>query len=152
MERSLIEVFLTVRDAFPEIKEKVSLLKPCIELQVLSPGISLKIDEFEKILCRQPEVLYRSAEHTYAISTLYRVDDELTGGIIAYQFAEIMAREQNVFELEAIDTICVERGFGEHLLYAFLNDVLPGMMEREFLGRETVDGRIDHLRKLLREE
>jgi hypothetical protein len=48
-----------------------------------------------------------------------------------------------------IDTICIERGFGEDLLYALQNDVLPGMVERDFIVREDLENRIHHLKKLL---
>jgi len=152
MEEPLLRIFLKVRERFPEVKEKVSLLKPYLELMVFSPGWALKLGEFEKVLCCKPETLYRSREEVYAISALYRLDDEVTAGIIAHEFAEILARELNIVEHELIDTICVERGFGEALLYALQNDVLPGMVERDFIVREDLDNRIHHLKKLLYHE
>jgi hypothetical protein len=140
---------MEVRERFPEVKEKVSLLKPYSELMVFSPGWALKIEEFEKFLSCKPEFLYRSPEARYAISALYRVDDEITTGIIAHEFAEILARELNITEHELIDKICVDRGFGENLLCALQNDVLPGMVEREFVVREDLEMRIHHVKKLL---
>jgi hypothetical protein len=140
---------MKVREHFPEVKEKVSLLKPYLELMVFSPGWALKIAEFEKLLCCKPEAIYKSSEEVYGISARYRVDDELTSGIIAHEFAEIVARELNIVEHELIDKICVERGFGEDLLYALQNDVLPGMVERDFIVREDLENRIHHLKKLL---
>jgi len=140
---------MNVREHFPEVKEKVSLLKPSLDLLVFSQGWALKIGEFEKLLFCKPEALYKSCEEEYAISALYRVDDELTTGIIAHEFAEIVAREHNIVEHELIDKICVDRGFGEDLLYALQNDVLPGMVERDFIVREDLENRIHHLKKLL---
>lgn len=140
---------MEVREHYPEIKEKVSLLKPYLELMVFSPGWALKIEEFERMLGYKPDALYASSEYIYAISALYRVDDEVTTGIIAHEFAEILAREKEIAAHELIDKLCVDRGFGEHLLCALMNDVLPGMVEREFVVREDLENRIHNLKKLL---
>ncbi len=149
MERSLLRIFAEVRERFPEVKENVTLLKPCLELTVLSPGLTLKTGEFEQMLGRKPDTLYQSSDESYAISVLYKVDDDLTRGLIAHQFAEVLARERSVSDHSHIDTICVERGFGEDLLYAFMNDVFPGMIEKEFIRREDIEDRIRGLRKML---
>lgn len=149
MEQSLIRIFTHVREHFPEVKENVSLLKPYLELAVLSPGLTLKTGEFEQMMGHKPEILYQSSNEEYAISVLYRVDDELTRGVIAYQFAEVLARERSAEDHAIVDAICVERGFGENLLYAFMNDVFPGMIDKEFIRSEEVEDRIQTLRKLL---
>lgn len=149
MEQSLLRIFMEVRERFPEVKEKVSLLKPYVELMVLSPALALKIAEFEKILGFRPSTLYRSGNEVYAVSVLYKVDDDLTRGIIAHQFAEIIARERDIFDHEIIDEICCERGFGEGLLYAFINDVFPGMADREYIYGDHLENRIRKLKNLL---
>ncbi len=149
MEQSLLRIFTEVREHFPEVKENVSLLKPYLELMVLSPGLTLKSGEFEQMLGHKPETLYQSSSEAYAISVLYKVDDELTRGVIAHQFAEVLARERAIADHAFIDTICVERGFGENLLYAFMNDVFPGMIEKEFIRSEEIENRIQGLRRLL---
>jgi hypothetical protein len=149
MEEKILMLFLKVRESFGEIKERVSLIKPYVELVVFSTGWALKIKEFEKLLGFSPEFIYRGNEEVYAISVLYRIDDDITTGIIAHEFAEILAREQNIPEHESIDMICVERGFGEQLLYALQNDILPGMVEREFIVRDDLVTRIEGLKKLL---
>jgi hypothetical protein len=150
VEDRTLTLFLTIRESFPEVKDKVSLIKPCVELMCLSTGWALRIEEFEKILTVPPGFLYQSNEALYAISVLYRIDDTITTGIIAYEFAEIVAREKNITDLGLIDRICVERGFGEQLLDALRNDILPGMVEREFIVREHLENRINHLKELLR--
>jgi hypothetical protein len=131
MEDKILNLFLRIRESFSDIKEKVSLIKPYAELLVFSTGWALKIEEFEKILAFKPEFIYKSSEENYAISVLYRIDDDITTGIIAHEFAEIVAKEQNILEHEEIDRICIEKGFGEQLLNALQNDILPGMVERE---------------------
>jgi len=152
MEEKTLMLFLNVRESFGEIKEMVSLIKPYVELLVFSTGWALKIKEFEKLLSYMPEFIYRSKGEVYAISVLYRIDDDITTGIIAHEFAEILAREQNISEHEAIDRICVERGFGEQLLYALQNDILPGMVEREFIVRDDLVTRIESLKRMLQDK
>lgn len=149
MEKKTLMLFLKVRESFDDIKEKVSLIKPYFELLCFSTGWALKIKEFEKILGFKPEFIYKSEEEVYAMCVLYRIDDDVTTGIIAHEFAEIVAREQNILEHELIDKICVERGFGEQLLYALQNDVLPGMVEREFIDRDDLEKRIKNLKSML---
>jgi hypothetical protein len=149
MEEKILNLFLKVRESFAEIKEKVSLIKPYFELLCFSTGWALKIEEFEKILRFKPDFIFKSEEEDYAICALYRIDDEVTEGIIAHEFAEIVAREKGITEHELIDRICVEIGFGEKLLYALQNDILPGMVEREFIVREDLETRIENLKKLL---
>jgi hypothetical protein len=150
MEEKTLALFLKVRESFDDVKEKVSLIKPYFELMCFSTGWALTIKEFEKILGFKPDILYQSQEQFYAIAVLYRIDDEVTTGIIAHEFAEIVAREKNISEHEMIDTICADRGFGEELLYALENDILPGMVEREFIVREDLETRIEHLKKILK--
>jgi len=149
MKEKTLALFLKVRERFADVKEKVSLIKPYFELMCFSTGWALKIEEFEKVIGFKPDFLYQSNEAVYAISALYRIDDEATTGIIAYEFAEIVAREKNITDLDFIDQICVERVFGEQLLYALQNDILPGMMERELIVREDLERRIDLLKKML---
>ena len=149
MEKRTLALFLEVREDFRDIKGKVSLIKPYLELMCLSTSWTLRIGEFEKILGFTPEVLYRSDEEIYGISLLYRVDDEITRGIIAHQFAAIVGLEKNMTDLDLIDRICVERGFGEELLYALQNDILPGMLEREFIAGEHLGARIDNLKRIM---
>lgn len=151
MEDRLLTLFLEVRESFDDVKEKVSLMKPYFELLCFSTGWALKIQGFEKLLGFNPEFLFKSNEEVYAMSVLYRIDDDITTGIIAHEFAEIVARERNISEHEMIDRICVERGFGEQLLYALQNDVLPGMAEREFIVREDLETRVENLIKLLQD-
>ncbi|MBM4128721.1 MAG: hypothetical protein FJ243_01230 [Nitrospira sp.] len=167
MEERILSLFLTVRESFDDIKDKVSLIKPYLELpfdeiedkvlqlrpyyqlHVYSPGWAMKIEEFERHLGFKPELIYESREKVYAISILYRIDDEITTGIIAHEFAEILARERNLQEHEAIDRICVERGFGKHLLHALQSDIMPGMLARYFTDRADMDRRIEYLKRLL---
>ena len=149
MEEKTLSLFLKVRESFTEIKDRVSLIKPYFELVVFSTGWALKIEEFEKILGFKPEFVYKSNEEIYAIAVLYRIDDDVTTGIIAHEFAEIVAREQNILEHELIDRICVERGFGEQLLIALLSDILPGMVERDFIDRDDLEGRIKNLKSMM---
>jgi len=52
-------------------------------------------------------------------------------------------------DLGLIDGICVERGFGEELLCALRNDILPGMIEREFISGEHLEARIGNLKKIM---
>ena len=149
MEKRTLALFLEVREEFSDIKGKVSLIKPYLELMCLSTSWTLKVEEFERILGFMPAFLYRSNKEIYAMSLLYRVDDEITRAIIAHQFAAIVGREKNMTDLDLIDGICVERGFGEELLYALQNDVLPGMIEREFISGEHLGARIDNLKKIM---
>jgi hypothetical protein len=149
MEEKTLNLFLKVRESFAEIKEKVSLIKSYFELLCFSTGWALKIEEFEKILMFKPDFIFKSKEENYAICALYRIDDDVTEGIIAHEFAEIVAREEGITEHELIDRICVERGFGEKLLNALQNDILPGMVEREFIVREDLEARVENLKKLL---
>ena len=149
MEEKTLALFLEVREAFGDVKRKVSLIKPYLELMCLSTSWTLRIEEFERILGFKPDFLYRSEEEIYAMSVLYRVDDEITRGIIAHQFSAIEGLEKNVTDLDLTDRICVERGFGDELLYALQNDILPGMIEREFISREHLEARIGNLKKMM---
>lgn len=149
MEEKLLDLFTRIRESFGEIKEKVSLIKPYFELVGLSSGWALKIEEFERLLGFKPEYLYQSSEEKYAIAILYRVDDELTTGIIAHEFAELLAREKGISDHELADKICVEKGFGEQLFYALEDDIISEMTEREFLVMEDLEKRIDNLKRLL---
>ncbi|MDH4220970.1 MAG: hypothetical protein OEW23_19605 [Candidatus Aminicenantes bacterium] len=148
MEEKILTLFLKVRESFDDIKEKVSLIKPYFELLVFSTGWALKIGEFERLLGFKPEFIYKSNEEVYAISVLYRIDDDITTGIIAHEFAEIVAKEKNILKHELIDGICVERGFGEQLLYALQNDILPGTVERDFIDRDDLERRIENLKRM----
>jgi len=149
MEKRTLALFLEVRENFNEIKGKVSLVKPYLELMCLSTSWTLKVGEFERILGFAPDFLYRSDEEIYAMSLLYRVDDDITRGIIAHQFSSIIGLEKNMTDLGLIDGICVERGFGEELLCALRNDILPGMIEREFISGEHLEARIGNLKKIM---
>lgn len=149
MEDRTLSLFLKIRESFGDVKEKVSLIKPYFELLVFSTGWALKIEEFEKLLGFEPKFIYKSNEEVYAISVLYRIDDDITTGIIAHEFAEIVAKEKNILEHELIDRICVERGFGEQLLYALQNDILPGMVERDFIDRDDLDRRVKNLKSMM---
>ncbi|MBE0426267.1 MAG: hypothetical protein IBX72_06435 [Nitrospirae bacterium] len=150
MEEKTLMLFLKIRESFDEVKEKVSLIKPYFELLFFSTGWALKLEEFEKILGFKPEFVYKGDQLVYAMSVLYRIDDDVTTGIIAHEFAEIVAREKGITDHELIDRICVEKGFGEQLLYALQNDILPGMVERDFIVREDLDDRIENLKNLLK--
>lgn len=152
MDEKLLEIFLKVLEDFGEVKDKVSLLKPSFELHMFSPGFAMKIGEFEIIFGFKPEVLYRSENEVYAISVLYRIDNEVTTGIMAHELAEIVAREKGITEHEGIDRICVERGYGQQLLSALQSDFLPGIVERDFVDREDLKKRIRHLKELLAED
>lgn len=148
MDEDLLRIFLEIRENFPEIKEKVSLLKPYFELHFSSPGMALKLKEFEGILGFEPELLYQGQEKVYGISVLYAIDDEVTRGIIVHEFAELTAREQGISDHETIDEISVKKGFARELLLA-LENVLPGRVERGFLDREDLEKRIARLREKL---
>jgi hypothetical protein len=149
MEDKALRLFLKIRESFGDIKEKVSLSKPYFELIIFSPGWAMKIEQYEKILGFKPEFIYKSNEEVYAISVFHRIDDDVTTGIIAHGFAEIIARENSIMELKLIDKICVEKGFGVQLLHALENDVLPGMAEREFVDREDLIDRINNLKSMM---
>lgn len=148
-EGKTLSLFLSIREQFTDIKDKVSLIKPRFELHAFSPGWALRIEEFEKLLGFKPEFIYKSKEEVYAISILYRIDNDITTGIIAHEFAEIVAREKNIIEHEAIDRICIERGFGEQLLLTLQSDILPGIVEREFVDRDDLEKRIKNLKSLI---
>ena len=145
-----MRLFLMVREKFPEIKDKVSLLKTYPELHLISPGIALKIDEFERILGFKPEFIYKSKEVVYGISVVYSIDDEVTTGIIAHEFAEILARERGIDDHEEVDRICVEKGFGKELLLA-LQNVLPGRVDRMFMDGDDLNKRIEKLKEILKD-
>ena len=144
-----MKLFLKVRESFTDVKDKVSLIKPYFELLCFATGWALKIEEYEKILGFNPEYIYMSEEQIYGIAASYRIDDEITEGIIAREFAEIVAREKDITDLDVIDRICVERGFGEQLLSALQNDILPGMVERDFIVREHLEMRVKNLKDML---
>jgi len=149
MEEKLLKLFLKVRESFKDVKDKVSLIKPYFELLCFATGWALKIEEYEKILGFNPEYIYMSEEQIYGIAASYRIDDEITEGIIAREFAEIVAREKDITDLDVIDRICVERGFGEQLLSALQNDILPGMVERDFIVREHLEMRVKNLKDMM---
>jgi hypothetical protein len=149
MEEKILILFLKVRESFGDIKEKVSLIKPYVELLVFSTGWALTIEEFKKILGFKPEFIYKSKEEVYAISVLYRIDDDITTGIIAHEFAEIVAKEKNISDHSLIDRICVKRGFGKQLLLALQSDILPGMVERNFIERDDLEQRIKNLKRIM---
>lgn len=145
MEEEVLNIFLKIRESFNEIKERVSLLKTYFELHLSSPGMAMKLEEFEKILGFKPELIYRGKENVYGISVIYTIDDNVTKGIIAHEFAELVAREKGIYNHETIDEICVEKGFGWELLLA-LESVLPGRVERGFIDGEDLETRINRLR------
>ncbi|MFH0933503.1 MAG: hypothetical protein V1832_04225 [Nitrospirota bacterium] len=149
MEEKILILFLKVRESFGDIKEKVSLIKPYVELLVFSTGWALTIEEFKKLLCFKPEFIYKSKEEVYAIAVLYRIDDDITTGIIAHEFAEIVAKEKNISDHSMIDRICIERGFGKQLLLALQSDILPGMVERNFIERDDFEKRIKDLKNMM---
>lgn len=146
MEKEVLGIFLWIRESFREIKERVSLLKPYFDLHFSSPGIALKIEEFEKLLGFKPELIYRSKESVYGISAIYTIDENVTKGIIAHEFAELVAREKGIYDHETIDDICVEKGLGWELLLA-LENVLTGRVERSFIDVEDLRKRIDKLKE-----
>lgn len=111
----------------------------------------LKSGEFERILGLKPEYLYRSSEDVYAISMLYRIDDDMTAGIIAEEFAAITATEKGIHDQELIDAICVEHGFGKELLYVLRNELLAETSDICFAGGGDLEKRINHIRTLLGE-
>ncbi|NWF75738.1 MAG: hypothetical protein HXY53_04035 [Nitrospirae bacterium] len=150
MQDRTTEIFLRVRENFADVREKVSLIKPYFELMCFTTAWALKLEEFKKILGFTPEFLYESKEQVYAISVLYRVDDDITTAVIAHEFAQIVAREQNISDHEHIDEICVQRGFGEQLLYSLENDLLTGMSDRDFVLREGLSARIENLKRILK--
>jgi hypothetical protein len=148
MEEKVLNLFLRVGENFSEIKDRVSLLKTYLELNVFSPGIAMRLEEFEKILGFKPELIYRSEKEIYGISVIYTIDDEVTTGIIAHEFAELVARESCISSHEAIDRICVEKGFGKELLLA-LHNVFSGRVERSFINGEDLKRRVKMLRSRL---
>lgn len=122
------------------------MLKPYFELHFASPGRAMKLEEFEELLGFQPEVIYKSQENIYGISAIYTIDDDVTKGIIAHEFAELLALEQGIEDHEAIDQIAVDRGYGWELLFA-LQNILPGRVERGFINREDLERRVNSLRE-----
>lgn len=146
MEEEVLNIFLKIREDFNEIKDRVSLLKTYFELHLSSPGMAKKLEEFEQILGFRPELIYRGKENVYGISAIYTIDDNVTKGIIAHEFAELVAREEGIYNHETIDEICVEKGFGRELLLA-LENVLPGRVERTFIDGEDLKTRIVRLRE-----
>ncbi|HDD44283.1 MAG TPA: hypothetical protein ENG63_05420 [Candidatus Desulfofervidus auxilii] len=149
MEKEILKIFLEVREKFGEIKEKVSLLKTYLELHVSSPGIAISLNEFEKIFGFRPKLIYRSKENIYGISVIYTIDDDITRGIIAHEFAEIVAKEKGIYNHETVDKICFEKGFGKELLLA-LENILPGRVERIFIDAEDLKNRIKRLKEKLK--
>ncbi len=95
------------------------MLKTYFELHLSSPGVAMELEE---------------------------IDDNVTKGIIAHEFAELIAREKGIYNHETIDEICVEKGFGWELLLA-LKSILPGRVERAFIDGEDLERRINRLRK-----
>ena len=146
MEENLLNIFLRVRESFDELNDRVSLLKTYFELHVSSPGMAKTLEEFEEILGFEPQLIYRGKENVYGISVIYTIDDNVTKGIIAHEFGELVAREKGIYDHEAIDEICVEKGFGWELLLA-LESVLPGRVERAFIDGEDLKTRINRLRE-----
>ncbi len=146
MEEEVLNIFLKIGKSFDEIKEKVSLLKTYFELHLSSPGMAMKLKEFEKILGFKPELIYRSHKNVYGISAIYTIDDNVTKGIIAHEFAELVARENGIDDHETIDELCVEKGFGWELLLA-LESILPGRVERAFIDGSDWKRRINRLRE-----
>jgi hypothetical protein len=82
----------------------------------------------------------------YGISVIYTISDDVTKGIMAHEFAELVAREKDFHDHETIDEICVEKGYGTELLLA-LESVLPGRVERAFIDRRDLGTRIHRLRE-----
>lgn len=149
MEEEVLHIFLKVGESFNEIKERVSLLKTYFELHLSSPGMAMKLEDFERILGFKPELIYRSKENAYGISVIYTIDDNVTRGIIAHEFAELVAREKGIHDHETIDGICVEKGFGQELLLA-LESILPGRVERAFIDGGDLKRRINTLKERTR--
>ncbi len=149
MDDEVLKLFLKVRERFEEIRDKVSLLKVYPELHIHSPGIALRLEEFEMILGFKPEFLYKSKEEVYGISVIYTVNDDVTIGIIAHEFAELIAREKGIVDHVEVDKICVEKGFGKELLIS-LQSILGGRVERAFIDQEDLIRRVDALKKLIR--
>jgi hypothetical protein len=145
MPQNVLNIFLRVRESFDELNDRVSLLKTYFELHISSPGIAKTLEEFEKLLGFKPELIYRAKENVYGISIVYTIEDDITKGIIAHEFAELVAREKGISNHEAIDQICVEKGFGQELLLA-LESVLPGRAERAFIDLADLKTRINRLR------
>lgn len=151
MEEDVLRLFLKVSESFYDIKDKVSLIKPYFEIHLFSPGVAMKIEEFEKVLGFKPEFIHKSKEEIYAISVLYRVNDDITTGIIAHEFAEVVAREKNILGHETVDRICVERGFGQELLLTLQYDIIPLWAERLMISRSILGKRVENLKRLLQE-
>jgi hypothetical protein len=147
MHDIILTLFLEVRERFADINHKVSLLKPYFELHFSSPGRAAKLTEFRDVLGFEPELLFTGSENVYGISVIYAIDDKVTRGIIAHEFAEVLALDKGIEEHEIIDEICVARGFGRELLLA-LQNILPGRVERSFLNRKDLEQRITRLRTM----
>ena len=146
MEENVLNIFLRVRERFDELDDRVSLLETYFELHISSPGMAKTLEEFKGMLGFEPKLIYRSKEYVYAVSVVYTIDDVITKGIMAHEFAELVAREKGVSDHEAIDHICFEKGFGQELLLA-LESVLPGRVERAFIDPEDLKTRITKLRE-----
>ncbi len=151
MNDIILTLFLEIRECFPEISHKVSLLRPYFELHFSSPGRAARLEDFEEILGLEPELIFTTSENVYGISVIYAVDDEVTKGILAHEFAEVLALEQGIEDHEAIDDLCVARGFGRELLLA-LQNILAGRVERAFIDRKDLEQRVTRLRDKIDQE
>ncbi len=150
MHAEIVAIFLEVREHFPEIKDRVSLVRPYFELHFSSPGRAMPLADFDALLGREPELLYASRDQEYGISVLYAIDEEVTRGILAHEFAELVALEQGLEDHEAVDRVTVARGFGPELLLA-LENILAGRVERGFINGQDWRRRVKKLRELLAE-
>jgi hypothetical protein len=167
-DKKILFLFFKVRENFPEIKESVSLLKPYAnlhydqiedkvpflstyyQLHLYSPSWVIKREEFERIMGFEPELIYKSPENAYIMSVVYKVDNYVTEGIIAYGFSEAFALNRGIIlTYEEVDFICFQRGYGRQLLLALQYDLFPGMVTKLFVDREDIQRRLDHLKMLL---
>jgi hypothetical protein len=146
VNKETLNIFVEVGKSFAEIKDKVSLVKPYFELHFSSPGRAMTLQEFEEALGFKPELLFKSKENLYGISVIFSIDAEVTRGIIAHEFAELIAREKDIGDHEIIDDITVQRGFGRELLLA-LENILPGRVERTFIDTDDLRRRVNMLRE-----
>ena len=149
MEAEVLSIFLKVREDFSEIKKSVSLLKTYFQLHMSSPGMAMKLEEFEKMLGFKPELIYTGKENRYGISVIYTIGPDVTKGIMAHEFAELVAREKDIHDHGAVDEICLEKGYGTELLLA-LESVLPGRVERAFIDSTDLGTRIHRLRESIK--
>jgi len=131
------KIFEEVREAFPEVKEMVSLVYPHFSFHLLDNftvylAVSGTLEDFREELGREPELIVPSKIRRYGISVLPYIEDEnVIRALISHEFGEILLRETHPSyrllddeEREVLaDKLACERGFGKELSYLFTKEL-----------------------------